>query len=128
MHLVPEMQVFSEELGLAGTIDLVVKGQNNTCTLIDWKTNKQINKKSKYKKKGIHELTKDIEDCEYEKYSLQLNAYKLILEKEYGLKVEDMIIVHLLEDKYIEYIAKNETFIYELIHNMVIENKNNSND
>jgi ATP-dependent exoDNAse (exonuclease V) beta subunit len=96
-----EVQVFNEEVGLAGTIDAVVV-TDGKITLIDWKTNETIRLKSYKGQKGILPPTANIEDCNYNHYCLQLNLYAYLLHLE-GKKVEGMKLVHLENDKYTVY-------------------------
>ena len=90
-----EKIIYSEELRLAGSVDLIIKNKlTNEYTIIDWKTNEKIPTTSYNKKMGTHLITSDIEDCKYSVYSLQLSLYRYILEKYYGLKVKQQIIAH----------------------------------
>ena len=54
-------------------------------------------------KAGIKPPSYDLMDCNYIHYSLQLSLYRYILEKYYGLKVEKLLMIHLLEYDYAEY-------------------------
>ena len=127
----PEVQVYSEDYGLAGTIDLMIfvdSDENNgdkEVILVDWKTNKKIDKRAYANKKGTHKITEELDACNYIKYALQLNTYKLIVEKELGYKVKDMILLHLKEDSHKEY-KITENFINKYILNMVEVNRNES--
>lgn len=79
---------------IAGTVDAIARDGNGDIVLIDWKTNKKIEKKSKYSKKALDPIS-HLNDANYTKYSLQLNLYKYIIESEgYGRKVSKMYIVH----------------------------------
>lgn len=91
----PEVKIFDEKLGLAGTIDvMVVKGKD--VYLIDWKTNKKI-EQTGYKGAKAKAPVSHLPDCNYIKYSLQLNLYRHLLEQQ-GYKVRGMSLVHLLPD------------------------------
>ncbi|MBF25253.1 MAG: hypothetical protein CMP49_01880 [Flavobacteriales bacterium] len=93
-YLFSEVRIYSEQLKLAGTIDLMLYSkQRNRIYLIDWKTNVEIKKKGY--KKGTHAATSIIEDCSFNKYNLQLTLYQYILEKYYNSKVDGTYIVHL---------------------------------
>lgn len=96
--LYPEMMVFSIDLQLSGTIDLLIHEPiKDKWIMADWKTNSSINKSSWGNKKGIHYATRFLDDCNYTHYSLQMSVYQWILEKEYGFgeKIEDRILLHL---------------------------------
>ena len=82
-----EKIIYSEELKLAGSVDLIIKNaETNEYTIIDWKTNEKIPTNSYKHKMGTHLITSDIEDCKYSIYSLQLSLYRYILENSYDLK------------------------------------------
>jgi ATP-dependent exoDNAse (exonuclease V) beta subunit len=101
-----EVRVFSEGLGIAGTIDLVVEKPHcpylkPRVTLVDWKTNAKI-----YKAcfgKGGKGVISHIADCNYNKYNLQLSIYAYILEMEYGVIVDGLKLVHLVDGEYVVY-------------------------
>ena len=94
-----EVMVYSEELGLAGTIDLLLFDKNSSkYSIMDWKTSKRISMRAYKNKKGTHHLTSHIDDCNFNHYSLQLSLYKYILETYYGIEVSDHLIIHLMED------------------------------
>ena len=101
-----EKIIYSEELKLAGSVDLIIKNaETNECTIIDWKTNEKIPTTSYKNKMGTHLITSDIQDCKYSVYSLQLSLYRYILEQYYGLNVTRQLIVHLKDDKVLAYLA-----------------------
>ena len=96
-----EVIVFSKQLGIAGTIDvLVYNSEQDMYHLVDWKTNKRIDKNSFRKKKGILESSKHLDDCNFNHYSLQLTFYRYILERYYGLEIGSQTLFHLKEDNY----------------------------
>lgn len=89
-----ELRVFDYDYHLAGSIDMLFYLNENSDTnvqtntdeneskkliIIDWKNSKQITKDNKFEKakKPINHLT----NCNFSKYSLQLNMYKHIIEK-----------------------------------------------
>ena len=106
-HIVyTEKIIYSEELKLAGSVDLIIKNtETNEYTIIDWKTNEKITTSSYKNQMGTHSITSDIEHCKYSIYSLQLSLYRYILEKYYGLNIIRQLIVHLKEDKVLAYLA-----------------------
>ena len=75
-----EKMVFSLEYRLAGTIDAIFQ-RGREILIVDWKTNEAIHRRNQY---GQHFLppANELEDCEYNKYAIQLNLYKRILLKE----------------------------------------------
>jgi ATP-dependent exoDNAse (exonuclease V) beta subunit len=93
----PEQIIFSEELGLAGTIDLLLLYDEDTVVLFDWKTNKEI-KTEGYKGATGKGPCADLRDCNYVHYTLQLSTYAYILENDYGFKPKDLFLVHLTDN------------------------------
>ncbi len=103
MELCSEVGIFSESLGIAGTVDLIVRDTaTNIFSLYDWKTNKKLDY-SGYGRKGIQPPTAHMEDCKFIKYSLQLSLYRYILELEYDIKVAGHTILHLQNEGCREY-------------------------
>lgn len=94
-----ELKVYDEELLLAGTIDLIETLEDGSINLIDWKTNKKLNKKGYQGKKGIKPPLTEYDDCHMTKYGLQLSTYAYILERQ-GYKIDHLYICHLKEDSY----------------------------
>jgi ATP-dependent exoDNAse (exonuclease V) beta subunit len=95
-HLVPfktEWRIFDEELKIAGSIDMIFKDpENEGCIYIyDWKRSKEIKYRNFFQK--AHEPLSYLDDCNYNHYTLQLNVYKYVIEKNYGLKVTELAIV-----------------------------------
>jgi ATP-dependent exoDNAse (exonuclease V) beta subunit len=91
-----EKIIFSEELKLAGTMDvLIYLKESDEYIIIDWKTNKKIDTRSFRNKMGTHHITSNIEDCKYNVYAFQLSLYRYLLETYYGLKIKQQIIAHI---------------------------------
>ena len=88
-----EFVVFDEEWELAGMMDILFWNVKKQCFQIwDWKTNKELNKESKYKIK-LKKVLSHLQDCEFEIYSLQLTTYKRIIERNTGIRIEGCYIV-----------------------------------
>jgi len=104
-YLIPELRIYSEEYPLAGTIDLIARNKKTgNLALIDWKTNKDLlNSRSAYLKAPFNAYPA----TDLNGYMLQLSTYKLILESSTAFKVDELVIVHLLEDKYVRYDVKD---------------------
>ena len=89
-HLVPyrtEWRIFSRKCNVAGSVDMVFHNtRTNRLDIYDWKRSKEI-KRNGFGRYATHPLLKEdeIPDANYYKYSLQLAAYKYILETEYEL-------------------------------------------
>lgn len=88
-----EWIIFDERIKLAGSIDMCYKDKNGNTILIDWKRSKKISKENSFRsgKKPLNHIP----DSNFWHYSLQLNMYKYILEKNYDINVSSMHIVKL---------------------------------
>lgn len=97
-----EERIHSEDLGLAGTIDVIIaKPDSKKITLIDWKSNKKL--RFSGTRRDINPINLVLPDCNFSHYTLQLSIYAYIMEKAYGLEIDELILVHLMEDSYKEY-------------------------
>lgn len=103
-EIYPELIVFSEELGIAGTVDLLVY---NTLTekydIYDWKTNKSIDEYGWGGKRGTKPATYHLPDCNFYHYSLQLSMYKYLLENFHDVEIGNLTLLHLRKDCVIPY-------------------------
>jgi hypothetical protein len=91
-----ELRVFDRDIQIAGSVDMLYKSPDYTDTnkwliMLDWKRSKEIEKSSKYKKRAKHPIS-EFEDANYWKYSLQLNTYKTIIEKNTTYKIQYMAL------------------------------------
>jgi len=116
-----EWSVYTKAYKLAGSIDMVYYDPEynkdpNKVVIADWKRSKEIKYVNKWEK-GFEPL-KDIDNCNYWHYTLQLNMYILILEKYYSKQVTDMflVVIHPDNDNYIKIPIKR---IYEPIQKML---------
>jgi hypothetical protein len=95
-HLVPyrtEWEVFDEAHLIAGSIDMVFFNElTKAYDIYDWKRSKEIKRTAFGGKKGLYPL-EEHDDCNFVQYSLQLNLYKNILERLYGLVIKDLCLV-----------------------------------
>ena len=99
MDIYSEVIVYSKELSIAGTVDILAKdNKTEEYTIIDWKTSKRIDTISYKKKMGTHRTTRHIMDCNFYHYSLQLSLYRYILEQYYNLNIGHQLIAHLNDD------------------------------
>ena len=90
-----EMKIYSEQLKIAGSIDMLYKNSDGSFSIFDWKRSKEIQKYNMYKKFSKTESVKHLPDLNFVHYSLQLNLYKYILETNYNFKIKDLILVQL---------------------------------
>ena len=84
-----ELRMYLEELNLAGTLDLLLKKDNNY-EIWDYKTNVDLFKNFKGQK--MFKPFDDLLDSPYSHYILQQNFYKLMLEHK-GIPIYDMNLV-----------------------------------
>ncbi|MDP7265200.1 MAG: PD-(D/E)XK nuclease family protein, partial [Candidatus Thermoplasmatota archaeon] len=93
-----EVILYSVELGIAGTVDILVEVPGTGAyEIIDWKTGK-LDFESHQGETAPHHITSDLMDCHFEKYTLQLSMYRYLLEKYYGLNIQKQVIAHLGEN------------------------------
>ena len=104
----PEKVVYLEDLpfgqyaGIAGTADRIMfrkNSSNPTVDIIDYKTNirKGIQFKSDYGKYFLDPIN-HLENCNYNKYALQLSMYAYMLEATYGFKIGNLAILFIDKD------------------------------
>lgn len=92
-----EWEVWNEELKLAGSIDMVFRNKNDgTYAIYDWKRSKEIKMENRFER-GFGPMA-DYEACNYWQYTCQLNLYRWLLEKDYGIKISEMALVVLHPD------------------------------
>lgn len=125
--------VYDEKSMVAGSIDLISKQKYNFA-LFDWKRSRKLGweingsfvvNNDNYNKYGFHGL-EHIPDTTFNRYSLQQNIYKYIIEKNYGLKIDNMYLVilhpnyskaHLVEvpnmQKEAEYMLQNKHLVLQ---------------
>lgn len=97
-----EWSIYDKDTMISGQLDAIGK-LNNTYEdeyiIIDWKRNKSIDARSFARMRGAKEYPtgygpcSKIEDCKLMVHTIQLNVYKYILEKNYGLKIKKLMLV-----------------------------------
>ena len=92
-----ELQLYDEELRLAGTVDFFYIDQQGKTNLVDWKTNKKLRSEGYEGKTGVLPPTETVQDCHISKYGLQLSFYAYMLERQ-GHDIGKLLIIHLTED------------------------------
>ena len=90
-----EWTIYDTELKIAGSIDMVYKNEDGTLMIYDWKRCKDITKNNTFNKYAITPCLDTVPDTNFWHYSLQLNIYKYILEKNYGVIVSKLYLVQL---------------------------------
>jgi len=100
-HLKPfrtEWMVWDKELHFAGSIDMTFQREDGTIDIYDWKRCKEIKKTNSWES-ATTECINYLPNSNFWHYSLQLNTYKALLEKNYGVKVGDLYLVCLHPNK-----------------------------
>jgi hypothetical protein len=91
-----ELRMFCEELGIAGTADIILLDtRDNSLVIADYKTNKDLFKQ--YKEQKLKGIFRDMNDCPYSKYKIQLSTYQILLELT-RYKISRRFLVWLKED------------------------------
>jgi ATP-dependent exoDNAse (exonuclease V) beta subunit len=74
------------ELGIGGMVDqLFWNVKEQELQIWDWKTSKKVAKSNDFNK--LTGVLSHLDECEWNKYSLQIAIYKYIIEKNLGLKI-----------------------------------------
>lgn len=107
VHFRPEWRVFDEDLLVAGTIDMVyIKPEDKSLYMFDWKRSKKVVKNDGTIMNDNYQFAfgelGHLGDNSFNKYCLQQNIYRAILEKRYGEKISSMnlLIMHENFDNY----------------------------
>jgi len=93
-----ELVVGDSELNLTGMVDQLFWNVKHKCLQIwDWKTNTKLNLINKFGNKMLYMLYM-LDACEFNTYSLQLNVYKKIIERNTNLRLGDSYLVWFNEE------------------------------
>lgn len=74
---------------IAGSIDMTYENENGDILIVDWKRVDVKKIYDSYRKKGFGPF-KHLDDNKYNRYSMQLNVYRHLLEKYYNKRVVGM--------------------------------------
>ena len=89
-----EWEVFGEEENIAGSIDAVFRDDRGGFVIVDWKRTKELEKECRsFRGRRMGPPLAHLEDCKGVKYALQLNLYRFILEKYYGMRIHRLLLV-----------------------------------
>ena len=96
-----EWIIYYDILKIAGAIDCVFINDDGSLSIYDWKRTKNIHLSGFNNAMATYPFL-HMPDCNFSKYSLQLNLYRIILEKFYNFKVKEMFLVslHPSQDNY----------------------------
>ena len=106
-HLKPfrtEWMVWDKELKFAGSIDMSFLSEDGKIDIYDWKRCKEIKKLNRWES-ATTKCIDYLPNANFWHYSLQLNTYKALLEKNYNVKVGDLYLICLHPNN------KNESYI-----------------
>jgi len=121
-NLIPyrsEWTVFDIDKKITGTIDMVFINEDNTLSIYDWKRSKDIVKTTNFNKYSKLKSIDHIPDTNYWHYSIQLNIYKYVIEKNYGFKVRDLYLVQIHPENN-NYKKLKVPFLEEEIKNIIL--------
>lgn len=97
----PELIVADDDLMLAGQVDRPFFVEPGVIDIDDYKTDKEIKKDNQYG--NLKAPADNLPDCNFSKYTLQLNTYRHIIEKNTDWKVRNLRIIHLTDTEYFEH-------------------------
>lgn len=107
-HIEPflfELQMFSQELGIAGTADIILyNNKTGKFIIADYKTNIDLFKNFKGKK--LLEPFQNLLDSPFNKYQIQLSLYQYLFEQS-GFEIESRRLIWLKEDGSFEMFKTN---------------------
>lgn len=87
-----EWEVWDEDLKLSGSVDMIYRNKKDgTFAVYDWKRAKEIKMDNTFE--GGYGPVSHLPNCNYWHYTLQLNLYRWLLEKHYGVVVSEMALV-----------------------------------
>lgn len=92
-----EWMVFDEELRLSGSIDMLFEDEYGNLKIFDWKRSREIKKTNIWENANV-ECISHLPNSNFWHYSLQLNIYKKILERNYNKNVDVLSLVCLHPD------------------------------
>jgi ATP-dependent exoDNAse (exonuclease V) beta subunit len=91
-----EWCIFDEDVSLAGTIDMMFRNGDNYI-IVDWKRCPEFKMTNSYEK-AIHPVLSDIPNTNYWHYTFQLNTYRHMLKRKYGIIVKQLFLVGIHPD------------------------------
>lgn len=92
-----ELVVGDDEWNLGGMVDQVFYNKKHQSIQIwDWKTNTRLKTSNKFE--NFYPPLSHLSKCEFNKYSLQMSAYKLMIEKHTNIKIGGCYLVWFNEE------------------------------
>jgi hypothetical protein len=93
-----EWLIYDEDVKISGSIDMVYENTDGTLSIYDWKRSKNITRINNFNKFALPEEICHLPDSNFWHYALQLNTYKVILERKYNKIIKDLYLVRLHPD------------------------------
>lgn len=91
-----EWRIFDETTRVSGSVDMVfLHPEDGSISIYDWKRTQSIPETNAFHEFAIHPLLGHLPDTKFWHYALQLNIYRVVLEKHYGVRVRDLCLVRL---------------------------------
>ena len=88
-----EWEIYGVEERIGGSIDFVAKAEDGSVILMDWKRTKNLQGSYVNRYKKMAPPLEHLDDCKGNHYRLQLNCYRYLLQKYYGVSVSAMFVV-----------------------------------
>ena len=123
----PEWCVYDTQLKLAGSIDMVFTDENNKFYIYDWKRSKEIKKTNSNNETALLPMMDYIPNSNYWHYTLQLNIYKAMLERNYNITIDSLYLVIIYPENK-NYIKLCVPIMTELINELFMYRYNLIND
>lgn len=89
----PEVRLSSDKYKIAGTTDLVELFDDNTLSIYDWKTNRELKRFNPWKQRMLFPVD-NFSDCNFNHYVIQLSLYAYILEEK-GYWINNLTIYYI---------------------------------
>lgn len=116
-----ELVIGDEELKICGSIDFLCYSKKlHSLIIIDYKSNKAIKFES-YNHQKMRGCLSHLEDCNFIHYSLQLNGYQYILEKNTGLKLNNQHFIVWMNENNLSYEIYQTKDLYNEARTMLQE-------
>ena len=93
-----EWLIYDDDVKISGSIDMIYENPDGTLSIYDWKRCKNITRINNFNKFALPVAICHLPDSNFWHYALQLNTYKVILEKKYNKKIKNMFLVRLHPD------------------------------
>lgn len=93
-----EWLIYDDDVKISGSIDMIYENSDGTLSIYDWKRCKNITRINNFNKFALPVAICHLPDSNFWHYALQLNTYKVILEKKYNKKIKNMFLVRLHPD------------------------------